>query len=108
MRDVERTGEIHLGIREAARVAHTRGTYALRGQRRVVHAGEVVAFIVGGGIVDAGREVLVGVGLGILTMAPDNLEVLRHRVVGHVFLALLGHHVVEVHIAGILVALAVV
>ena len=98
----------HADAGEAGAPRHGAGTRRLGAQLWVVHRREVVLLVARGGKVDTGRQRAVGVGLGILTVAPLHLEAGGLLVVGHVLLAIDGILETDVHRAVELVALAVV
>ena len=92
---VESTRKRKSDAAERLGVTDTARTRTLRVALGIVHRGEVVALITAGGKVHTGREGLRGIGLGILAVAPGQLETLAHAVVGHVFFSLLGILVTE-------------
>ena len=87
---------------------HRRGTGALGVGQRRVEGGEIGAFVVLGGEVDAGGERGVGVGLGVGAVAPLHFEGGLLVVVGEVFVAVDGGEVGEEDVAAIGVAAGVV
>ena len=75
---------------------------------RVVHVADVLSLVTAAGKVNAGREGGVGVGLGVLTVAPHNLEVFRNLVIIESLVARLGDLVVKLEETRVFVSLDVV
>ena len=105
---VEGSAQCQTDIVERLAVRDTTGSGTLRKAFRIVHTGQVVTLVTAGGKVHTGRETLGGIGLGILTVAPCNLEALAHIVVGHVLLALLAGLVAEIEATAETITLLVV
>ena len=101
-----RKGEAERG--NAVVETHRRGAGALGVGQRGVERGEIGAFVVFGGEVDAGGEGGVGVRLRVGTVAPLHFEGGLFGVVGEVFVAVDGGEVGEEDIAAIGVAAGVV
>ncbi len=98
----------HADARKGVGHAHRRGSRGLRVALRIVHTRQVVALITACGEVHTGRQRSERIGLGVLTVAPLNLETGLFRVVGHVFLTIDGVLETGVEATRIPVTLAIV
>ena len=107
LRHVECARHCEADVGERARIAHARCLRALRIEAGVVEAVEVVAVVACRRVVDAGREVRIGVGLGVLTVSPLQAETARFGVVGHSLVSGLDVLIVETEVAGVFVAFVV-
>ena len=108
LRDVERRVDRHADAGESRVETHGRGTCRLRPRGGVIHRSEVVGVVGRRGVVHAGIERAVGIGLRILRVVPRQLEVRRQQVVGHVLLAPDGVLVADEEVTAETVALLIV
>ena len=81
--EVHRRAQRHAYARESGAPVDRRCTRALRHGLRIVHTVQVVALIAACGEVDACRQRVERIGLGILTVTPLYLEAGLSGVVGH-------------------------
>ena len=108
LRDIGRGRNGQADAGEGVGEAHRTGTGALAVRQGVVHTLQVLALVVLGGKVDAGRERGVAARAAVLRVGPLYLEALRHHIVGHILLALHRADETGVEVSAESVALAVV
>ena len=80
----------------------------MRHRLRIIKASEIVALVTARGKVHTGREGAVGVGFGILPVAPLHLEALLVDIVGHALVTGLGVLKTGIESAVVTIALAIV
>ena len=109
LRRIDAGGEAPGGTREGAAVVDGRVLGILPRHHGVVECRERIVVVAAGRVVDAGREALLGVGLGVLRVRPADAEVFAlAEVPRYVAVARLGGEVAHVEAPVVAIALAVV